>query len=338
MSAVSFPIARKKMYLLFALVDIPVSIARYAMLPEKDIWFHIGVYVASWIFFCLFWEVVLLSGRLLEKRMPLTTYPFSRTFIQTAILYIIIVGPGFFVTDQQIEALTHTNPQLIRAIGFVVYFLVAIALNFMYFGTIYFFNWRRDVINLAAMQRQQASVQYDALRNQLNPHFLFNALASLNSLIFENQQLASDFLQQLAQVYRYTLQSQGKETVSVKTELDFIMHYISLLKTRFPKDLQFIITINKETTHKGIVPVTSQMLIENVIKHNIISSKHPLKIFITTTEDHFIIENEVNKKDQIETSNKQGLENLKSLYKYLTDKPVEIIEMNNLYTVKIPLV
>ncbi len=338
MSAASFPIARKKMYLLFAVVDIPVSLARYGMLPEKDMWFHVGVYIASWIFFCLFWEVVLLSGRLLEKRMPLTTYPFARTFIQTAILYSIIVGPGFFVTDRQIEALTHTNPQLIRAIGFVVYFLVAIALNFMYFGTIYFFNWRRDVINLAAMERQQATVQYDTLRNQLNPHFLFNALASLNSLIFENQQLASDFLQQLAQVYRYTLQSKGKETVSIRTELDFIMHYISLLKTRFPNDLQFTIRIDDDTTDKGIVPVTSQMLIENVIKHNIISSDRPLKISITTTTDYFIIENEVNKKDQIETSNKQGLENLKSLYKYLTDKPVEIIEANNLFTVKIPLV
>ncbi|CAN0489559.1 unnamed protein product, partial [Phaeothamnion confervicola] len=160
----------------------------------------------------------------------------------------------------------------------------------------------------------------------------------LNSLIFENQQLASDFLQQLAQVYRYTLQSKGKETVSIRTELDFIMHYISLLKTRFPNDLQFTIRIDDDTTDKGIVPVTSQMLIENVIKHNIISSDRPLKISITTTTDYFIIENEVNKKDQIETSNKQGLENLKSLYKYLTDKPVEIIEANNLFTVKIPLV
>ncbi|MBK6839619.1 MAG: histidine kinase [Bacteroidetes bacterium] len=81
------------------------------------------------------------------------------------------------------------------------------------------------------MQLEQSLVKYDALRNQLNPHFLFNALASLNSLIFENQQLASDYLQQLSRVYRYTLQNKDKQTVSLQTETDFIRHYIFLFKT-----------------------------------------------------------------------------------------------------------
>jgi hypothetical protein len=326
------------MYFFFAVLGIPICIARYYMLADKGILLHTTIYVVSVLGFFALWEIVLLSGRLLEKRLPLSTNPLRRMFIQTAILYGIIISPILFIYNDQIVLATRVPPQLIKAIGFVVYFLLSVAFNLMYLGVIYFYNWRQDVLNLASMQRQQATVQYDNLRNQLNPHFLFNALASLNSLIFENQQLASDFLQQLAQVYRYTLQSRGKETVSVKTELGFIAHYISLLQTRFPHDLQFNMRINDDTTDKGIVPVTSQMLIENVIKHNVISSEHPLTISITTTEDYFIIENEVNKKDQIETSNKQGLDNLKSLYNYLTDKPVEIIEVNNVFTVKIPLV
>jgi hypothetical protein len=323
---------------LFTVLGIPISIARYYLLVDKSLLFHAGIYLLSVLGFFMLWEIVLLSGQLLEKRMPLSTNPIARIFLQTVILYAIIIILTLFIYNDQLVYATQARPEMIKAIGSVVFFLVSAALNLMYFGVIYFHNWRRDVINLATMQRQQATVQYDNLRNQLNPHFLFNALASLNSLIFENQQLASDFLQQLAQVYRYTLQSKDKETVSVRTELDFIMHYISLLKTRFPNDLQFNITIDEQATDKGIVPVTSQLLIENVIKHNIISSEHQLKISIVTTQDHFIIENYINRKDQIETSNKQGLENLKSLYSYLTDKPVEIIESNNLFTVKVPLV
>lgn len=338
MSHILFPISRQKMYCFFAVLGIPICFARYYMLADKGILLHATIYAVSVLGLFALWEIVLLSGRLLEKRMPLSTNPLRRMFLQTAILYVIIITPILFIYNDQIAFATRASAQLIKAVGFVVYFLLSVAFNLMYLGVIYFYNWRQDVLNLAFMQRQQATVQYDNLRNQLNPHFLFNALASLNSLISENQQLASDFLQQLAQVYRYTLQSRGKETVSVKTELGFIAHYISLLKTRFPKDLQFKIRVNEDTTDKGIVPVTSQMLIENVIKHNVISREHPLTISITTTEDYFIIENKVNKKDQIETSNKQGLDNLKSLYKYLTDKPVEITEANNLFTVKIPLV
>lgn len=188
------------------------------------------------------------------------------------------------------------------------------------------------------MQREQTAVKYDALRNQLNPHFLFNALTSLNSLIFENQQLASDFLQQLSKVYRYVLQNKEKETVSVSTELDFIAHYIFLLKTRFMNAIEFDIDLSQEAKEKEIVPVTLQILIENAVKHNIVSLTHPLKISITADDTFLIIENNVNRKVQVETSNKQGLENLKAFYRYLIDSPIDIKEMANIFTVKVPLI
>jgi LytS/YehU family sensor histidine kinase len=188
------------------------------------------------------------------------------------------------------------------------------------------------------MQREQAIVKYDALRNQLNPHFLFNALTSLNSLIFENQQLASDFLQQLSKVYRYVLQNKEKETVSMSTELDFIKHYIFLLKIRFKDAIEFKIELSDEIKMKEIVPVTLQILIENAIKHNIISLSNPLNISIAADGDYLMVQNNLNRKAQVESSNKQGLENIKGFYRYLSPLPIQILETESRYTVKIPLI
>jgi len=211
-------------------------------------------------------------------------------------------------------------------------------MNLIYFGTKYFFNWKHDLINLANIQREQAIVKYNALQNQLNPHFLFNALTSLNSLIFENQQLASDFLQQLSKVYRYVLQNKERQTVPLSTELEFISHYISLLKTRFRSAIVFNVVLTGDSKEKQIVPVTVQVLIENAIKHNVVSSDRPLRISIEVSDGYLEVLNTVNKKSQVESSNRQGLENLKSLYQYLTDKPVHIVEVDDSFKVRIPLI
>ena len=190
----------------------------------------------------------------------------------------------------------------------------------------------------ANLEKEQVAVKYDALRNQLNPHFLFNALTSLNSLIFENQQLASDFLQQLAKVYRYILQNKDNSTVSLRSELKFIEHYVFLLKTRFGDAIRIEINAEEEDMDKGIVPVLSQILLENAIKHNSISKENPLTVSLITENNFLIVENNIVKKTNVENSNKMGMENLKALYNYLTDRPVEVEEKDDRYIVRIPLI
>jgi LytS/YehU family sensor histidine kinase len=330
MSPDVFPIERKKMYLFFAVVDLFVAFFRFAMLPKEPLSFHLTGYVLSVIGFFLLWESILFTGKKLKSKFPIESHPYVRFFLQTLVTYLIIIFPSLFYTPDVSE--------LVRIIGYLFYFLVAAVLNLIYFGITYFFNWRNNLVSLANMQREQTVVKYDALRNQLNPHFLFNALTSLNSLIFDNPQLASDFLQQLSKVYRYVLQNKEKETVSLSTELDFIYNYTFLLKTRFSSGIEFNINLSEEAKEKEIVPVTLQILIENAVKHNIISFSDPLKISITEQDSYLILENNINKKTQVETSNKQGLENLKSLYRYLIDKPIQIIETKKIFTVKIPLI
>lgn len=126
--------------------------------------------------------------------------------------------------------------------------------------------------------------------------------------------------------------------MSVSTELAFIRNYTGLLKTRFAEAIEFNIDINEGSTEKEIVPVTLQILIENAVKHNIASTTRPLKISITDNDSFLMIQNNINRKGSVESSNNQGMGNLRSLYQYLTPKAIEVIEQNGVYTVKIPLI
>jgi len=334
----TYPITRGKMYLTFFIANLFLTIFRYLIVPGESAAFHVVVSIASLFGFLGLWEFILFLGRSLEHRLPIAIHPNKRIIIQVLATYILAATYGELLFSLSIRVFDVKFPPSLQEIGYLLYFLLSIVLNLIYFGTIYFFNWKRDLVNLANVQREQAIVKYDVLRNQLNPHFLFNALTSLNSLIFDNQQLASDFLQQLSKVYRYVLQNKDKETVSVSAELDFIGNYTSLLKTRFSDSIVFKFNLSEDAKEKEIVPVTLQILIENAIKHNIASAAQPLTISITECDLFLIVQNNLNKKTQVEASNKQGLGNLKSLYAYLTDRPVEISEGNNMYTVKIPLI
>jgi LytS/YehU family sensor histidine kinase len=149
--------------------------------------------------------------------------------------------------------------------------------------------------------------------------------------------LASQFLQQLSKVYRYVLQNKDKNFVSLQTELDFIKNYILLLKTRFQDALFIDVSVKKEIREQAIVPVTLQILIENALKHNIADRDKPLKIEIFVIDDYLIVSNNIQLRKLVDTSNKQGLGNVKSLYSFLTEKPVIIEQTENRFAVKIPL-
>jgi two-component system, LytTR family, sensor kinase len=331
------PVSRKKVYILLLILNIISAVNRLSVFPGMPWKFHFGLFILIQIITTLLWESMTYISRFLEKPFPVASRPVTHIAIQVFVIFILAVVLGKLSYPRVGERFNFQPSPEMKAVVLFLNFSMALVLNLMYFGAIYFKEWKTNLLRAERSQREKAEVRYDSLRNQLNPHFLFNALTSLNSLIFENQQLASDFLQQLSKVYRYTLQTKDQETVVLKTEMEFISHFISLVKTRFGEDVDFKIDINKNALEKGIVPVTMQLLLENALKHNIISADTPLHIRIHADEDYLIVENCLNKKTRVETSNKQGLENLKALYKYLSDKPVEIAEGEKIFTVKIPL-
>jgi two-component system LytT family sensor kinase len=206
------------------------------------------------------------------------------------------------------------------------------------FGYHFFRRWKEEKVLAAELEKEKALVQYDNLKNQLNPHFLFNSLSSLNSLIFENPQLASDFLQQLSKVYRYVLENKDKNLVTLGTEMDFVNHYVHLLKTRFDGAFNVVFEVSEEAKEKQIVPVTLQVLFENAVKHNITSKASPLRIRVYSNGNYLVVENNLQKKQIIETSNGQGIANLKNLYHFISTAPVMVAQTEDVFAVKVPLV
>jgi LytS/YehU family sensor histidine kinase len=188
------------------------------------------------------------------------------------------------------------------------------------------------------LAQDKTEIQYQNLINHLNPHFLFNSLTSLNSLIITEPKQASKFLQKLSAIYRYILQSKDKETVTLEHELNFVKNYIDLQKSRFEDGLDIKINIEDDDLGLSIVPVTLQNLFENAIKHNTIEDEKPLVIEVFVEDEYLIVKNNLQKKNFVETSNKQGLDSLKSLYTYLTNKPFETLETKTEFIVRVPLI
>jgi ligand-binding sensor domain-containing protein len=188
------------------------------------------------------------------------------------------------------------------------------------------------------LEKEKAQVMYENLKQHLNPHFLFNSLTSLSSLIRIDQSLASNFLDKMSKVYRYVLKNRDNELVPLAEELKFVQLYIDLQQTRFAKGLIIDIRLTPDDGQYKIAPVTLQNLVENAIKHNTADPEQPLQIALFIEEDYLIVQNNIQKKKFVETSNMQGLASMKSLYRYLSDRPMHVLEDEHYFTVKIPLV
>jgi sensor histidine kinase YesM len=198
------------------------------------------------------------------------------------------------------------------------------------------------VAEKADLMRQHAESQLEGLRNQVNPHFLFNSLNTLICLIPEDAEKAVRFVQQLSKVYRYVLESRDAKTIPLQEELEFLHAYIFLQKERFGENLQVEVGHLDDLADRRILPLSLQMLFENAIKHNVISAEKPLRIelFVEKTAggDHgLVLRNRLQRKNQVMDSTGVGLQNIQDRYRILTDRSVEIIISQDYFTVLLPL-
>lgn len=220
--------------------------------------------------------------------------------------------------------------------------LILIALGTLYYGIQARVQNLRNINMLRSkaqlLEKEKTAVMYENLRQHLNPHFLFNSLTSLSSLIRIDPKQAGDFLDKMSKVYRYILRNKENETVPLIEELKFVDLYNQLQKTRFGDGLIIRKEIPEEYYHRKIAPVTLQNLVENAIKHNISDEESPLIIHMYIEDDYLVVSNNLQRKNFVETSNKQGQNSMVSLYRFLSPKPVKIIETDTAYTVYIPLI
>ena len=191
---------------------------------------------------------------------------------------------------------------------------------------------------LLAAQRAQTEMQLKLLQQQVDPHFLFNNLNVLSSLIEKNPRIANEFLDKLAELYRYILQTQNAEVVPVKDELAFARNYTQLIERRFGNAYNFDWQVlPAKLNGQMIIPAALQGLLENVVKHNAGNQKEPLQVRVELDENFLLVENEIRAKSNIRSTSGTGLQNLMARYEFLTEQPIEIFRDENFFSVKIPL-
>ena len=182
------------------------------------------------------------------------------------------------------------------------------------------------------------TAELQLVKSQINPHFLFNNLNVLSALVMKNNAEANRFIEAFSKVYRYILANHDKEMVPLKTELDYLQPYIFLLEKRFGEGLTITIHVPPTYREYFIIPAALQMLIENAIKHNIVSKNKPLHINIYSNDDeNIIVTNNLQEKQLVEKSTEFGLQNIVKRYELVTYKKVKIEKAKDNFTVEIPL-
>lgn len=201
----------------------------------------------------------------------------------------------------------------------------------------FFLSWKRALIQQEKLTAQMLTYKYESLRNQINPHFMFNSLNVLSDLVYEDQKLAVKFIHQFSDIYRYVLDSREKELIELSAEIELIKKFIFLLKTRFDEKLQIKMNVEFDK-NDFIVPLALQLLIENAVKHNEVSTQNPLEISIIRENNRITVSNPIRLKNIGENSKKVGLENLKSQFSYFSDQELIINATDQNYTVSIPII
>jgi two-component system, LytTR family, sensor kinase len=325
-------------YLVILGACVIAFLVRSIKFSDLDMTTQVNLFIASFVLGVVFWESLRIVNYWLNKKLPFETNISRRIIVQLAIGGLIGMIIRFLLYKFGEPYLPIKLDSLFLAATWALYGFVTVAINLGFFTAYFLERWKDSIVKAERLEKEKSQVQFDNLKNQLNPHFLFNALTSLNSLIFEDQGLASQFLQHLSKVYRYVLQNKEKNFVTLQTELDFIANYVFLVETRFKGALSIRFEIQDESRGRAIVPVTLQILLENALKHNIVDPEKALTIEVFTSGDYLVVTNNLQLKKRVETSNKLGLDNLKSLYRFLTDRPVIIESGETRFAVKVPLV
>jgi LytS/YehU family sensor histidine kinase len=218
------------------------------------------------------------------------------------------------------------------------FFVFSLILVFVDLGINLLNKWRYSLGQIEKFKKENLETQFEMLRMQVNPHFLFNSLNTLSSLVYQDQDLAANFLRELSSVYRYMLEKRKSDLVTVEEEMEFTKSFIYLLSLRFDKKLIFQVDVPATVYKKEIVPLTLQILIENAVKHNVVSMKRPLNINVyIENEESIVVKNNLQLKDDETYSSGIGLNNIRTRLELVTDRPLDVVEDETYFIVKVPI-
>ena len=304
---------------------------------EDSTYYFTGAWLMS--VFVLLWAGNSVIGKGFDKGMPWITYGKKRFFIQllSGILYsLLIINVAYFAFKLLLtEDPPVTSQIIVMNVWGIVLTIPAYSISF---GLHFLNQWQNSRIEVERYQKETTISQLTSLKNHLDPHFLFNNLNILSSLIDKDRELSQEFLVRFAEVYRTLLLNKGEDLVTLEEELAFIQSYIFLIETRFEKNILFDINISPEAYCLMVPPLTVQMVIENAIKHNSITQSRPLQIQITSNGSRLHIANSLfEKPEELKSKSGTGLKNIKARFKYFSEEELVIQKSEDEFRVSIPM-
>lgn len=282
------------------------------------------------------------NGTIAEK-LPISwvEQPVKRLIVSFALTVLYTIGVAIFIHAASNYMLYHNSPiTSIRNIpsSFIISVLITtLFISLFLHGRSFLLHWKNSIVEAERLKQAHLFSRFESLKNQVNPHFLFNSLNVLSGLVYKDADLAAKFIKHLADVYRYVLDTRDWEVVPLEKELEVLQAYLFLLHIRFGDNLKVEFHL-QDYKQKMIPPLTLQMLVENAVKHNIASRQQPLFIHITQENDIIVVKNNLQIKHNEQESNGVGLANIQERYRYITDKLVQIIKNEQLFSVSVPLV
>lgn len=292
------------------------------------------------IVFSLLWLGNYFLSIQFNKRYPWLDYGKKRFFLQlvVGIFYSIgVINLAYYLVK---TLLTNVPPTIEQLIVSNVYGAILFIPSYSIYFSLHFLNhWQQSQLEVERFQKESMRSQLASLKNHLDPHFLFNNLNILSSLIDKSQDQSQRFLGRFAEVYRTMLLTKVEDLITVREEMEFIAAYMFLIQTRFEENIQFESTLDDEVLDFMLPPLTVQMLIENAIKHNNITLSRPLKIAVYQKDNYLIVENGLfEKPEDHRTRSGTGLKNIQARYQYYTDKPVIIEKQKDTFYAGLPLI
>ncbi|MFT3705358.1 MAG: histidine kinase [Agriterribacter sp.] len=253
-------------------------------------------------------------------------------FMSASVLFI------FFIYDKAAILGYHIAGNDLQA-GLLVGFCVNLIFETLFEADFVLERYKQSVEEKNTMQKMAMQDEFDALKNQVKPHFLFNCFNTLSSLISEDKERADHFLSELSKVYRYLLMKNEDGLSTVDSEIKFIHSYYQLLQTRHGEALRMQIEIDKRYQDYLLPSLSLQLLVENVVKHNVLYKNTPLMIEIfTTAGNKLVVNNNLQRRPVKAQSNKVGLENIKAKYALLKQPGFQVMEDERNFTVILPLI
>lgn len=252
--------------------------------------------------------------------------------VSVFIMFLLRVFEDMVVEGESFKEFLATE----KVSNYYVAMLVTLAVTIIVHAFYFYKRYQEGRVKEQKIIAGTASAQFESLKNQIDPHFLFNSLNVLSSLIEENPDNAQRFTTSLSKIYRYVLEQKDKELVSVQEELSFAKTYMNLLKMRFENSVFYEVQDISNPDAK-VVPLSLQLLLENTIKHNVVSPQRPLKIRIFEENGYLVVENDLQKKEVLQDRRGVGLQNIVSRYAIITSRKVQVEETEKHFRVRLPI-